>query len=208
MASGFVVIFELLVVNNWYVIAGGFEAVNSVVVVRIFFAVVYVLGVLVCVNIVVAFCLDAFYKTQTQMKEMRASSLELGARDEGGEQEFVAILPRHGSTMGREFTEHMAEHMAGSEGHDSGHKYVSQSGKLLMNARPVAPPGAKKSVTLPGKMRAMQDSMKRTRKGIQESLKRKNGGGGSGPIEGTGSQPLELTNCGILGKPTEVAADI
>ena len=64
-----VVCFELLVVNNWYEICDGFVAVapwrfgwgaGSLVLVRIFFVSIYVLGVLVCLNIVIAFSIEAF----------------------------------------------------------------------------------------------------------------------------------------------------
>ena len=54
LASGIVTCFELLVVNNWYVIEGGFELVSDRAVVRFFFTAVYVIGVLVCLNIVTA----------------------------------------------------------------------------------------------------------------------------------------------------------
>ena len=47
LASGFVVCFELLVVNNWFVICGGFERVAFMPLVRLFFVAVYVFGVLV-----------------------------------------------------------------------------------------------------------------------------------------------------------------
>ena len=50
--------FELLVVNNWFVIEGGFELVcggpKRGAGVRFFFTAVYVIGVLVCLNIVTA----------------------------------------------------------------------------------------------------------------------------------------------------------
>ena len=54
--------FELLVVNNWFVIEGGFELVSGGpkrgAGVRFFFTAVYVIGVLVCLNIVTACRLD------------------------------------------------------------------------------------------------------------------------------------------------------
>ena len=52
--------FELLVVNNWFIISDGFQAVASVPLVRVFFVSIYIFGVLVCLNIVVAFAIDAF----------------------------------------------------------------------------------------------------------------------------------------------------
>jgi two pore calcium channel protein len=64
LGSGMVVCFELLVVNNWFIIA----AVYSMPVVRLLFVAVYVLGVLVCLNIVVAFALESFDAADTAEK--------------------------------------------------------------------------------------------------------------------------------------------
>ena len=69
VGSGMIVCFELLVVNNWYEICDGFTAVapfnfgwgaGSEVLVRLFFVSVYVFGVLVSLNIVLAFAIEAF----------------------------------------------------------------------------------------------------------------------------------------------------
>ena len=49
----------LQVLNNWTVITEGFVAVTSSVA-RIFFAAFYVAGVLICLNLLVAFAIDAF----------------------------------------------------------------------------------------------------------------------------------------------------
>ena len=64
LASGFVVCFELLVVNNWFIIAKGFSAVAPMPLVRIFFVAVYIFGVLVCLNIVIAFAIESFDAVQ------------------------------------------------------------------------------------------------------------------------------------------------
>merc|ERR1719247_3155789 len=52
MPSGMVTLFELLVVNNWFVIVDGFSAASGNIVSPLFFVVWYVFGVLVCMNIV------------------------------------------------------------------------------------------------------------------------------------------------------------
>jgi two pore calcium channel protein len=59
MWSGFVTLFELLVVNNWFEVVDGFVAVTAIEA-RWYFISFYVLGVLVCFNIVVASVLDTF----------------------------------------------------------------------------------------------------------------------------------------------------
>ena len=63
-ASGMVVCFELLVVNNWHILMQVFYAVASnsfqKAMVRLFFIIVYVFGVLVCLNIVIAFSIDSY----------------------------------------------------------------------------------------------------------------------------------------------------
>jgi hypothetical protein len=57
--SGFVTLFELLVVNNWFEIVDGFVAVTCLEA-RLYFVSFYVFGVLICFNIVVASVLDTF----------------------------------------------------------------------------------------------------------------------------------------------------
>jgi len=72
LASGMVVCFELLVVNNWFVLSAGFSAVAPMPFVRIFFVSVYVFGVLVCLNIVIAFAIDAYntvYELEMKTKD-------------------------------------------------------------------------------------------------------------------------------------------
>ncbi|CAE7231508.1 TPC1 [Symbiodinium natans] len=56
---GFVTLFELLVVNNWFLIADGFSAAAGVWS-RAYFVSFYVLGVLVGLNLVVSFIVGAF----------------------------------------------------------------------------------------------------------------------------------------------------
>jgi hypothetical protein len=57
--SGMVVCFELIMVNNWMVFSDGFALVTSKWA-RWFFVAFYIVGVLIMLNIVVAFVLDAF----------------------------------------------------------------------------------------------------------------------------------------------------
>eukprot|EP01147_Barroeca_monosierra_P004586 gene4586-6776_t len=59
IVSSFVVLFELMTVNQWHVLAGGFVAVTSKAA-RIFFMTFHIITVLVMVNIFIAFILEAF----------------------------------------------------------------------------------------------------------------------------------------------------
>mmetsp|Transcript_5283 Transcript_5283/g.12641 ORF Transcript_5283/g.12641 Transcript_5283/m.12641 type:complete len:718 (-) Transcript_5283:123-2276(-) len=71
MLSGMVVLFELLVVNNWFVITDGFSAAVGPFA-RIYFVAWYMIGVLICLNIVVAFVVDTFvseFKAKTAKDE-------------------------------------------------------------------------------------------------------------------------------------------
>ena len=65
--------FELLVVNNWFVLASGFSAVAPMWQVRLFFTLVYIFGVLVCLNIVVAFAIEAFDKALEDSERVRTA---------------------------------------------------------------------------------------------------------------------------------------
>lgn len=82
LASGFVVCFELLVVNNWFILAGGFAHVAYMPLVRAFFVAVYVLGVLVCLNIVIAFAIDAFNAAQQAANEADEAASSAGGDDD------------------------------------------------------------------------------------------------------------------------------
>jgi two pore calcium channel protein len=57
--SGLVTLFELMVVNNWWVIAEMYVDVTSKWS-RLFFALFYFLAVLIVLNLLVAFVLDMF----------------------------------------------------------------------------------------------------------------------------------------------------
>ena len=69
-------LFELSVVNNWFVVADGYVAVRGKHA-RWFFVLYYVLGVVVALNIVVAFVLDAYSAieaAQQQEQQQRATT--------------------------------------------------------------------------------------------------------------------------------------
>eukprot|EP00033_Pygsuia_biforma_P006507 GCRY01007295.1.p1 GENE.GCRY01007295.1~~GCRY01007295.1.p1 ORF type:complete len:227 (+),score=67.50 GCRY01007295.1:129-809(+) len=60
-ASALVTLFCLLVVNNWYIIMDGHVAVTSEWA-RVFFLLFYFFGVVICLNLIVAFILEVFMK--------------------------------------------------------------------------------------------------------------------------------------------------
>lgn len=73
--SSFVCLFCILVVNNWFVFVDGFAAVTSDSTSRIFFITFYLSGVLVLLNVVVAFILDAFLSELEKTRVTRSRSL-------------------------------------------------------------------------------------------------------------------------------------
>jgi len=75
MASGCVVCFEILLVNNWFVLSSGFEVVRGVGVARVFFVVLWVVGVLCVLNVLVATLLTAFNLAQSELL-VEAEALE------------------------------------------------------------------------------------------------------------------------------------
>jgi len=136
LASGMVVCFELLVVNNWFIIADGFTAVASPKpLVRLFFVVVYIFGVLVCLNIVLAFALDSFNEARATMNDASATeasddaaegtadgSLDTDGRDHSAsiskaQNAFRAVVPFHlpnAGSVGRLLTRAAARSPTGS----------------------------------------------------------------------------------------------
>ena len=95
LASGFVVCFELLVLNNWFVLAEGFVAVTSPAA-RIFFVAFYLFGVLICLNLIVAFAIDAFMAHADEEKHRRNG----GAPGDGGDGDAPAVAPLRIDTTG------------------------------------------------------------------------------------------------------------
>ncbi|RHY12546.1 hypothetical protein DYB25_000390 [Aphanomyces astaci] len=78
MPSAIVTLFELILVNNWVVIAGGHVAVTSTYA-RWFFITYYVLGVTFLLNLVVASILDVFLD---EYKIEQANNLECASKDD------------------------------------------------------------------------------------------------------------------------------
>ena len=74
--SAFVTLFCILVVNNWFVVVDGFAAVTTDATARLFFLSFYVVGVLVALNIVVAFVLDNFI-VEVEKTRVARRTLEL-----------------------------------------------------------------------------------------------------------------------------------
>eukprot|EP00908_Phaeocystis_cordata_P004364 Transcript_1475.p1 GENE.Transcript_1475~~Transcript_1475.p1 ORF type:complete len:839 (-),score=381.91 Transcript_1475:161-2677(-) len=82
LPSGMLTLFELSVVNNWFVIADGYVAVRGKLA-RWFFIAYYLLGVVVALNIVVAFVLDAYTTIEDSAREEQAQhgGLKVGDDD-------------------------------------------------------------------------------------------------------------------------------
>ncbi|KAH8050130.1 hypothetical protein JL721_11496 [Aureococcus anophagefferens] len=72
--SGFVALFCVLVVNNWFVLVEGFVAVSDEWTGRAFFLAFYLVGVLVLLNVVVAFILDAFISELDKTRSLRRAA--------------------------------------------------------------------------------------------------------------------------------------
>lgn len=71
MLSGMNVLFNLLVVNNWFVIEDGFEATTEGRWVRLYFLSFHILGVILVNNLVIAFIINNFLE-QLAMHQERA----------------------------------------------------------------------------------------------------------------------------------------
>jgi len=67
--SACVTLFELLVVNNWQVLMGGFVAVRGTQA-RVFFITFYTIAVVMVLNLIVAFVLDAFFRKEEQQRQV------------------------------------------------------------------------------------------------------------------------------------------
>lgn len=73
-ASGLVTLFELLIVNNWQVVAQTFTDVTSKTA-RIYFVLFYIMTVLVAFNLIVAFIIDSF-NSQMEVEASRNADME------------------------------------------------------------------------------------------------------------------------------------
>ena len=72
--SGFVTLFCILVVNNWFVVVEGFVAVSDDFTGRLFFLAFYLIGVLVLLNVVISFILDSFITELDKTRELRRAA--------------------------------------------------------------------------------------------------------------------------------------
>lgn len=75
VASSFILLLELTVVNQWHVLASGFTTVTHVSA-RIFFVLFHIVVVIIIINIFVAFVLEAFFVEYTVDKSDLQTSLE------------------------------------------------------------------------------------------------------------------------------------
>ena len=71
--SGFITLFALMVVNNWYVIVLMYSDVTQSVYDRFFFLIFYYFGVIIGLNIVIAFAID-MYSAVLRMDKTRTDN--------------------------------------------------------------------------------------------------------------------------------------
>ncbi|GMI24171.1 hypothetical protein TeGR_g5483 [Tetraparma gracilis] len=101
MLGSFVVLFELLVVNNWTVTCDGYEIVTGSKLVRLFFASFHIVGVLIINNLVISFIVDSF---STEYEAEISSRKGEGAGGVGGDSkvhQFDAAALGSGSVSGK-----------------------------------------------------------------------------------------------------------
>jgi hypothetical protein len=82
------VLFNLLVVNNWFVCEEGFEAVTEAKWVRFFFLCFHIVGVILANNLVIAFIISNFMQQLAIMRE--ENEVVEGAVIENGKAMFDA----------------------------------------------------------------------------------------------------------------------
>lgn len=75
MFSGVVLLFELLVVNNWFVLAGGFSTAVGPWAYS-YFILFHLVGVVICLNIVVSFIIDTYHKEYKKQLMVEATVRE------------------------------------------------------------------------------------------------------------------------------------
>jgi two pore calcium channel protein len=76
MIGGMNVLFNLLVVNNWFVCEEGYEAVTQSKWVRLFFLCFHVFGVILVNNLVIAFIINKFLLQMAHLKHQSAVDVE------------------------------------------------------------------------------------------------------------------------------------
>eukprot|EP00056_Hartaetosiga_gracilis_P013026 m.211453 g.211453 ORF g.211453 m.211453 type:complete len:455 (+) comp13785_c3_seq26:1979-3343(+) len=81
LPRAYVTLFELLVVNNWFVIMDGVVAVTSEWA-RIYFIGFYIIAVNICLNVVVAFILETFLSRMTFQRSTKTGDLGSALKEE------------------------------------------------------------------------------------------------------------------------------
>ena len=76
MIGGMNVLFNLLVVNNWFVCEEGYEAVTQGKWVRLFFFSFHVIGVILVNNLVIAFIINKFLQQMALLKQESTLGVE------------------------------------------------------------------------------------------------------------------------------------
>ncbi|XP_061584965.1 two pore segment channel 3 [Cololabis saira] len=106
VASSFILLVELTVVNQWHVLSSGFAAVTHVSA-RIFFVLFHIVVVIVIINIFVAFVLEAFFveysvdKSDLQTSlEKKIKELELAVAQEKMEYNLVNAMETMDNDLG------------------------------------------------------------------------------------------------------------
>jgi len=98
-ASAMVVLFELLVVNKWYVIMDGVVAATSKIF-RLYFISFYAIAVVMVLNLVVAFILEAFFEKEMEhdlsrdevsKSPMMGDDIDGGSSDMSSNPHFVTL---------------------------------------------------------------------------------------------------------------------
>jgi len=79
LPSGMVCLFEILVVNNWFVITSGFTAASGRWLARTFFITFYIIGVPICLNCVVASIVSTFEVAREEMEAQQTVGQERNA---------------------------------------------------------------------------------------------------------------------------------
>ncbi|KAH8053617.1 hypothetical protein JL722_9462 [Aureococcus anophagefferens] len=90
MFSGVVLLFELLMVNNWHVLVSAFVAVSSRYA-RLFFVAWWAVSVLIGLNVVVVIILDTFINVSDE-EEVEDDAMEYDHFDDAGHTQYQAVL--------------------------------------------------------------------------------------------------------------------
>lgn len=96
--SALVTLFELLVVNNWYVIMDGVVATTSHWS-RLFFISFYCSAVVMVLNLVIAFILEAFFEKQAESAEVPSIGQNGSIQDNEGQEEYSMATNPHFVTL-------------------------------------------------------------------------------------------------------------